>query len=252
MDKKFLFIISLIYSLFFLLLPKLTQAADFVIPKISIGIDKSQNHQDVALTLQILILLTILTLVPSIVIMLTSFIRILIVLSFARQALALQQVPPQHVITALALFLTLFIMAPTINKIYTQAAKPYFEGKLSAEIAIKKATEPLRNFMFRYTREKDIDLFLSLGKLKRPKNQEEVPTYVLIPAFMISELTTAFKMGILLFLPFLIIDMIVASIIMSMGMIMLPPAMISLPFKVLLFVMVDGWHLLVNSIIQSF
>lgn len=222
------------------------------IPKINIGIEEARKPTDVALALQILFLLTILTLVPSIIMMMTSFIRVLIVLSFVKQALATQQAPPQQIITGLALFLTFFIMAPTLLKVNNDAFQPYLAGKLSITQAIEKGVGPIREFMFKQTREKDLDLFLGMSKLPRPKNREEVPTYVLIPAFMVSELTFAFQMGIALFIPFLVIDMIVASVLMSMGMIMLPPVMISLPFKILLFVMVDGWNLLVRSLVLSF
>lgn len=222
------------------------------IPKINIGIAEATKPTEVALALQILFLLTILSLVPSIIMMMTSFIRVIIVLSFVKQALATQQAPPQQVITGLALFLTFFIMAPTLTQVNNVALQPYLAGKMTPTQAIEKASDPFREFMFKQTRPKDIDLFLEMSKLPRPKTRKDVPTYVLIPAFMISELTLAFQMGIALFIPFLVIDMIVASVLMSMGMIMLPPVMISLPFKILLFVMVDGWNLLVRSLVLSF
>ncbi|MDI6703089.1 MAG: flagellar type III secretion system pore protein FliP [bacterium] len=222
------------------------------IPKIDIGITEAKGPREVTLALQILFLLTILTLAPSIVIMLTSFIRIMVVLSFVRRALATQEMPPQQVIVALALFLTFFIMAPTISKINKEAVQPYLQGKFTLEQALSKAIEPIREFMFRYTREKDIALFMKMGDLGRPANREDVPTYTLIPAFMISELSTGFRMGILLFIPFLVLDMVVASTLMSMGMIMLPPVMVSLPFKILLFVLVDGWHLITRSLVLSY
>lgn len=222
------------------------------IPKVNIGIEEAKKPADVALALQILLLLTVLTLVPSIIMMMTSFIRVIIVLSFVKQALATQQAPPQQIITGLALFLTFFIMAPTITEVNKVALQPYLAGKMTPVQAIEKASGPFREFMFKQTREKDLDLFLGLSKLPRPKTRADVPTYVLIPAFMVSELTYAFQMGIALFIPFLVIDMIVASVLMSMGMIMLPPVMISLPFKILLFVMVDGWNLLIKSLVLSF
>jgi len=222
------------------------------IPKINIGIEEATKPADVALSLQILFLLTILTLVPSIIMMMTSFIRVVIVLSFVKQALATQQAPPQQIITGLALFLTFFIMAPTLVKVNHVAVQPFLAGKMTTTQAIEKATGPFREFMFKQTRKKDIDLFLGMSKLPRPKTRTDIPTYVLIPAFMVSELTSAFQMGIALFIPFLVIDMIVASVLMSMGMIMLPPVMISLPFKILLFIMVDGWNLLVQSLVLSF
>lgn len=230
----------------------LAQEIPIPIPKIDIGITEAKGPGEVTLALQILFLMTILTLVPSIMVMVTSFVRILIVFSFARQALATQQIPPQQVISAMALFLTFFIMAPTLIQINENALKPFMAHEITVGQALTEAQKPIRKFMFRYTREKDIGLFLSLSKLERPKTKDDVPTYILIPSFMISELTTAFQMGVLLFVPFVVIDMVVASVLMSMGMIMLPPVMISLPFKVLLFVMVDGWHLLVRSIVLSF
>ncbi|MEW5766763.1 MAG: flagellar type III secretion system pore protein FliP [bacterium] len=222
------------------------------IPKIGLDITEAKNPKDVALTLQILFLLTILSLVPSILIMLTSFVRVVIVFSFIKRALATQEMPPQQVIVGLALFLTFFIMAPTISTIHSNAIKPYLDGKITVGEGISKAEAPLREFMFKQTRERDIDLFLDISKLPRPKNRDEVPTYILMPSFMISELTTAFQMGILLFIPFIVIDMVVASVLMSMGMIMLPPVMISMPFKILLFIIVDGWHLITRSVILSF
>jgi len=222
------------------------------IPKINIGIEEARKPTEVVLALQILFLLTILTLVPSIIMMMTSFIRVIIVLSFVKQALATQQAPPQQVITGLALFLTFFIMAPTLTEVNNVALQPYLAGKMTPIQAIEKASGPFREFMLRQTRKEDIDLFLGMSKLPKPKTRADVPTYVLIPAFMVSELTHAFQMGIALFIPFLVIDMIVASVLMSMGMIMLPPVMISLPFKILLFVMVDGWNLLTRSLVLSF
>jgi len=222
------------------------------IPKINIGIEEARKPTDTVLALQILFLLTILTLVPSIIMMMTSFIRVVIVLSFVKQALATQQAPPQQVITGLALFLTFFIMAPTLNEVNNVALQPYLAGKMTPTQAMEKASVPFRKFMLKQTRKNDIDLFLGMSKLPKPKTRADVPTYVLIPAFMVSELTYAFQMGIALFIPFLVVDMIVASVLMSMGMIMLPPVMISLPFKILLFVMVDGWNLLVRSLVLSF
>jgi len=229
-----------------------SQPVPIGIPKINIGVTEAKTPQDVALSLQIIFLLTILTLVPSIVMMTTSFIRVVIVLSFIKQALATQQAPPQQVIVGLAIFITFFIMAPTITKINESAFQPYLAGKTNFQETLQKASLPLREFMFKQTREKDIALFVELSKMPKPKTRKDVATFVLIPAFMISELTSAFWMGIILFVPFLMIDMIVASVLMSMGMIMLPPAMISLPFKILLFVMVDGWNLLIHSLVASF
>jgi flagellar biosynthetic protein FliP len=222
------------------------------IPRIGISIDEAQEPRDVALSLELLFLLTVLTLAPSIIISVTSFTRIAIVFSFIKRALSTQQEPPNQIMMGLALFLTIFIMAPTIKEVNDVAVKPYFAKEINAEQMFRRGMDPIREFMFRQTREKDIALFLRLGDVERPRNQEEVPTYVLVPAFIISELTTAFKIGILLFIPFIVIDLIVASTLMSMGIIFLPPILISLPFKIMLFILVDGWHLLTYQVVNSF
>jgi flagellar biosynthetic protein FliP len=202
--------------------------------------------------MQIMILLTILSLIPTLLIMSTSFTRIVIVLSFARNALGTQQMPPNQVIIGIALFLTIFIMTPTINIINKDAIQPYLKNQITQEQAIKNAEKPLRVFMFKQTRSKDIALFIKLSKTDKPATVEDIPTTILIPAFIISELRTAFQIGFLIYIPFLLIDIIVASVLMSMGMMMVPPVAISLPFKILLFVMVDGWYLLINSLVSSF
>ena len=222
------------------------------IPKIAFDIEEAASPKDVALSLQILFLLTILTLAPSIMIMMTSFTRIVIVLDFIKRALTLQQMPPNQVIVGLAIFLTFFIMSPTLTEINDTALQPYLKGNINSEQFFDKGLQPLRKFMLKQTRKKDIALFIDLAKLEKPKNETEVPTYCLIPAFMISELKRAFEMGIHLFLPFMVIDMIIASALMAMGMIMLPPVMISLPFKLILFVLVDGWNLLIYEVVRSF
>lgn len=222
------------------------------IPKIAFDIEAAKSPKDVALSLQILFLLTILTLAPSIILMVTSFTRVVIVLDFVKRALSLQQMPPNQVIVGLALFLTVFIMAPTLQEINNDALQPYLKGKLNNEQFIEKGVAPLRQFMFKQTREKDIALFVNLAKIEKPKNRDDVPTYCLIPAFMISELRIAFEIGVYLFFPFIVIDMIVASVLMAMGMIMLPPVMISLPFKLVLFILVDGWNLLTYELVRSF
>lgn len=208
--------------------------------------------QQTSTSLQILLLLTVLSLAPAILMLMTSFTRIIIVLSFVRNALGTQQLPPNQVLVGLALFLTFFIMEPTWNQINTNAVQPYLKNQITQTEAITKAEEPLRSFMFKQTREKDLELFVGLSKMERPKTYHDVPTYVLIPAFVISELKTAFQMGFAIFIPFMVIDMIVSSTLMSIGMMMLPPMMISLPFKLLLFVLVDGWHLVVQSLVTSF
>ena len=222
------------------------------IPKIGLDIETAENPQDVALSMQILFILTIISLAPSILIMLTSFTRIIIVLSFTRNALGTQQMPPNQVLIGLALFLTFFIMSPVITEINENAFTPFTNGEITQEAAIEKAAEPIRNFMFKYTREKDLALFLNLSQVKQPLAMIVIPTSALIPAFIISELKTAFEIGFFLYIPFLMIDMIVSSTLMSMGMMMLPPIMISMPFKILLFVMVDGWNLIVRSLILGF
>lgn len=222
------------------------------IPRVGISIDEAQEPRDVALSLELLFLLTILTLAPAIIISVTSFTRIAIVFSFIKRALSTQQEPPNQIMMGLAIFLTIFIMAPTIKEVNDVAVKPYFAKEINAEEMFQRGMGPIREFMFRQTREKDIALFLRLGEVQRPRNQDEVPTYVLVPAFIISELTTAFKIGILLFIPFIVIDLIVASTLMSMGIIFLPPILISLPFKIILFILVDGWHLLTYQVVNSF
>ncbi len=215
----------------------------------SINLD---NPQVVSGGLQIMLLLTVLSLAPAVLVMVTAFTRIIIVLSFVRSALAVPQLPPNQVLIGMALFLTFFVMAPTWNQINEQALQPYLNEEIDQKTAYERGVEPIRVFLFRQTRERDLALFVDLAKLPRPKAQADIPTYVLIPAFIISELKTAFQMGVIVFIPFLIIDMVVSSALMSMGMMMLPPSIISLPFKLLLFVMVDGWHLIVRSLMLSF
>ncbi len=222
------------------------------IPKVTFDIREATTPKDVALSLQVLFLLTILTLAPSIMIMMTAFTRVVIVLDFVKRALSLQQMPPNQVIVGLSIFLTIFIMAPTFIEINDSALQPYMKGKITNEDFFEKGMKPLRTFMFKQTREKDIGLFVKLAKLERPKNREEVPSYCLIPAFMISELKRAFEIGVFIFLPFIVIDMIIASALMAMGMIMLPPVMISLPFKIILFILVDGWNLICYELVRSF
>jgi flagellar biosynthesis protein FliP len=201
---------------------------------------------------QLLILVGGLTLVPALLFTVTGFTRILVVLGFIRQGLGTQNAPPNQVLVGIALFLTIFVMAPTFTKIKTDAIDPLTSNKITQAQALDRGQKPLREFMFRQTRTKDLALFVSLAKMKRPRTRADVPTYVLIPAFIISELKTAFQIGFLIFLPFLVIDLVVSSTLMSMGMMMLPPAFISLPFKILLFVLVDGWDLITRSLVESF
>jgi len=222
------------------------------VPKISLSVDSSKNPKDVAVTLEILLLMTVLTLAPAILILMTSFTRVIVIFHFMRQAVGLQQMPPNQVLIGLALFLTLFIMNPVFDQTYKQAIQPYLAEELPFNDAAKTAIQPLRTFMLKQTREKDLSLLVSIAKLNKPQNASEIPTHVLVPAFVISELRIAFQIGFLIYVPFLVIDVVVASVLMSMGMLMLPPIMISLPFKILLFVLVDGWYLIVGSIIRSF
>jgi flagellar biosynthetic protein FliP len=224
----------------------------FPLPRISVETGTTENREDVSLALQIIFVLTILSLAPSILVLTTGFTRMIIVLSLTRSAMGTQQIPPNAVLIGLALFLTLFVMAPVGQKINDEALQPYLKGDIMFDQGLKNAEEPLRDFMFRQTRRNDLTLFLNVSKIEGVQTKADVPTYVLIPAFVISELKTAFEMGFLIYLPFLIIDMVVASTLMSMGMLMLPPILISLPFKILLFVLVDGWHLITRSLILSF
>jgi flagellar biosynthesis protein FliP len=222
------------------------------IPGVNINLAQLNKPQDVVAAVKVLLILTILSLAPSIIIMMTSFTRVVIVLSFVRQAIGTQQMPPNQIIIGLSLFLTFFIMAPTFNKINDDAIQPYIDESISREEALSKAEGPIRTFMFAQTRPKDIELFYSMTKKVRPKNRDDVSTVVLIPAFMISELKTAFQIGFLIYLPFLVLDMVVASVLMAMGMMMLPPVIVSLPFKLMLFVLVDGWALIIGSLVKSF
>ena len=216
------------------------------------GLDQALAPDRLSTSLNLLLLLTALSLAPALVVMVTSFTRLVVVFSFLRHALGTQQMPPNQVLIALSLFLTFFIMSPVWQEIQSSAVQPYVDQKLTGEEAIQRGLQPLKTFMCNQTREKDLALFLSLTKAPRPKNLQDTPISAVVPAFMISELRTAFEIGFLLFLPFLIIDMVVASVLLSMGMMMLPPVMISLVFKVLLFVLVDGWNLLVGSLVKSF
>lgn len=212
----------------------------------------NSSPENVSLSVKLLLLLTVLSLAPSILILMTCFTRIIIVLSFVRTALGTQQMPPNQVLVGLALFLTFFIMTPVFQQVNKEALTPLFKNEINLEEAYDRASVPFKDFMSRYTREKDLDLFLQYSNAKRPKSIEDIPLTALVPAFAISELKTAFQMGFMLFIPFLVIDMMVSSVLMSMGMMMLPPIMISLPFKILLFVLVDGWHLVIESLLQSY
>jgi flagellar biosynthesis protein FliP len=222
------------------------------LPTVQLGFKNAGTPQETVNVIKILLMLTVLTLAPAILIMMTSFTRIIIVLSFVRHALGTQQMPPNQLLVGLAMFLSLFVMSPFLKEINSQALQPYLDGKIAQEDAFEKALSPLRTFMFNQTRDQDLGLFVSLSKSEKPKTRADVSTIVLIPAFVISELKTAFQIGFIIYLPFLVIDMVVASVLMAMGMMMLPPVVVSLPFKLMLFVLVDGWGLLVGSIVKSF
>jgi flagellar biosynthetic protein FliP len=227
-------------------------AGSVTAPYFSVGMSAGEDPARSSVVLQIFLLMTVLSLAPAILIMVTSFTRIVIVLSLLRRALGTMQLPSNQIVIGLALFLTVFIMAPVWQKINQAALQPYLDKKISGEQALESAAGPLRDFMFRQTREKDLALFVDISKMQRPQNREEIPTSVLIPSFIISEVKTAFEIGLLLYVPFLIIDMVVAAVLLSMGMMMLPPVMVSLPFKLLLFVLADGWYLLIGSLVKSF
>ncbi|MHB1687327.1 MAG: flagellar type III secretion system pore protein FliP [Ignavibacteriaceae bacterium] len=228
------------------------QSTSIPFPKIGINVGTSTNPGDVSVTLQILLLLTILSLAPSIMIMTTSYLRIIIVFSFLKTAMGTPQMPPSQLVAGISLFLTFFVMAPTWNKVNVEALKPFMDGQISAEQAYNTGIEPIRDFMFRNVRNEDLELFIGLANLKRPNDRKDLPTYVVIPAFVLSELRAGFIIGFFLFIPFIMVDMIISSILMSMGMMMLPPTLISLPFKILLFILVDGWHLVIGSVVRSF
>lgn len=236
----------------FILLPTLAEAQQLPIPSIKFGIEQTDNPQEVSMLLQILLLLTVLSLAPAIMVMMTSFTRLAIVFSLLRRALGTQQMPPNQIIIGLSLILTFFIMTPVFTQINKEALQPYLEEEISQEEAIEKGLNPVRQFMFKQTRKKDLALFMDISESDRPHSLEDIPTMVLLPSFIISELKTAFQVGFIIYIPFLIIDMVVASVLLSMGMMMLPPFMISFPFKLMLFVLVDGWGLLVGSMVKSF
>lgn len=212
----------------------------------------TQNPQNISAGIQILLLITVLSLAPAILVMVTSFTRIIVVLSLVRNAIGIPQLPPNQVLIGLALFLTAFVMAPAIKTINSEAVQPYLNGTISQQEAYNRGEAPLRTFMLKQTREQDLGLFLKLSGSEKPETKADVPTYVLVPAFTISELKTAFQMGFVMFVPFLIIDLVISSALLSMGMMMLPPVVVSLPFKILLFVLVDGWYLIIGSLVGSF
>ncbi|MDA3808804.1 MAG: flagellar type III secretion system pore protein FliP [Spirochaetaceae bacterium] len=230
------------------------QSSNFTIPFLNLSVREPESNNEVALSIQLILLLTVLSLAPSIIILMTSFLRISIVLDFVKRAMSLQQVPPANVLMVIALFLTMFIMWPTFSDIYNNAFKPFADGEIGFTELYDEGIRPLRLFMYKQMdgNHESIALFMNMSELPQPQTFADVPTYIVIPAFILSELTIAFKIGILLYFPFIIIDMVVSSILMSMGMIMLPPVMISMPFKLILFVLVDGWDLIIRQLILSF
>ncbi|WP_456480419.1 flagellar type III secretion system pore protein FliP [Nautilia sp.] len=239
-------------KLFLILVPVFIFAAAPQIPTVNLSLTAPETPKQLVSVLNITILLTILVLAPSIILVMTSFVRLLVVFGFLRQALGTPQSPPTTLLVSLALVLTFFIMEPYAKQAYSSGIKPYMEEKIGYERAFDNAVKPFKRFMIKNTREKDLALFFRIRHLPNPKTIDDVPLTILVPAFMLSELKTAFEIGFLIFLPFLIIDMVVSSILMSLGMMMLPPVMISLPFKILVFVLVDGWNLIVMGLVQSF
>ena len=248
-NKKTLGALLLVASL---ALAATAYAEPLALPTVSVGMGKVSKPADVAVVLQIFFMMTVISLAPSLLMMTTSFTRIVVVLSFLRSAMGTQQAPSNQIVIGLSLFLTFFIMAPVWQQVNTQALQPYKAQTITQEEALKRGVAPVRKFMLSQVREKDLALFLTLSKLPRPRNSDDIPTLTLIPAFVVSELKTAFQIGFLVYIPFLVLDMVVASVLMSMGMMMLPPVMISLPFKILLFVLVDGWGLIIGSLVKSF
>jgi flagellar biosynthetic protein FliP len=227
-------------------------AQTITVPKLTLEAGEAKSPQELSSAMQVVLALTVLSVAPAILLMMTSFTRIVIVLSLLRQAIGIQQLPPNQVIIGLSLFLTVFVMAPVGQEMHQTAIQPYMDKKVTQTEAFTKALDPLRTFMLKQTRPTDLALMVQLGKIPQPKTPADLPTHVLIPAYALSEIKTAFQMGFVLFLPFLVIDMVVASVLMSMGMMMLPPVMISLPFKLLLFVLADGWHLVVRALVAGY
>ncbi len=226
--------------------------AQLTIPTVNLGFKTTDNPNEIVSAIRLILIMTVLTLAPAILIMMTAFTRIVIVFSFLRQAVGVPQLPPNQILIGLSLFLTLFIMGPAFKEINQTGVQPFMSGKINQDEAITASLAPLRKFMFSQTRETDLSLFVQLAKIDNPKTRGDVPTIVLVPSFILSELRTAFQIGFIIFLPFLVIDIIASSVLMAMGMMMLPPVVISLPLKVMLFVLVDGWGLLVGSMVKSF
>lgn len=244
---KLLFMVSLA-----VLLSAVSAKAQVTLPTVNLGFKSTDNPNEVVSAVKLILILTVLTLAPAILIMMTGFTRIIIVFSFLRQALGVNQMPPNQLLVGLALFLTFFIMAPAFTEMNKNGLQPYLAGTISQDEAITQSMAPLRKFMFSQTRDTDLALFLKLAKVEQPKTRADVPSLVLIPSFIVSELKTSFQIGFIIFLPFLVIDIVASSVLMAMGMMMLPPVVVSLPFKVMLFVLVDGWGLLIGSMVKSF
>ena len=252
-SRKLRILIALLaFSLLAVLLAGCSADPNTTVPGVTLAIDPTAGPKEITSGVQLLVLMTVLTLAPSILIMATSFTRIVIVISMLRSAIGTPAIPPNQVILGLSILLTFFIMAPVYKQIDETAIQPYISQKIDQKTAFDTAMKPVREFMFKQTREKDIQLFLELSKAEKPKTLDDIPTVTLFPAFVISELRTAFTMGFIIYIPFLVIDLVVSSVLLSMGMMMLPPSLVSLPFKLLLFVMVDGWYLLVRSLAISF
>ncbi|WP_442600934.1 flagellar type III secretion system pore protein FliP [Paenibacillus sp. KN14-4R] len=252
MKKKRLLILLTVACVMMFSFGVSTALAADTIPGINLNIGSSTGAEGASSTISLLLLLTVLSLAPSILILMTSFTRIVIVLGFVRTSLGTQQMPPNQVLVGLALFLTFFIMAPTLGEVNQTAIQPYIKGEINQTVALEKAAIPMKKFMWEHTRTKDLKLFVDYTKADAPTGPEDVQLTTLVPAYAISELKSAFTMGFMIFIPFLVIDMIIASTLMAMGMMMLPPVMISLPFKILLFILVDGWYLVVKSLLLSY
>lgn len=251
--KQKLKIISIIFLLLFIASDAFSQNSQSIpFPKIGIDMGTADSPEEVSTTLQILLLMTILSLAPSIMIMTTSYLRLIIVFHFLKTALGTQSMPPSQLLAGIALFVTFFVMNPTFTRMNDEALEPLMNGEIQVEEAMEKGIQPLREFMLNNVRDEDIALFINMAKMEMPETRVELPTYILLPAFAISELRAGFIIGFFIFIPFIMVDMIIASILLSMGMMMIPPMMISLPFKILLFILIDGWSLIIGSVIRSF
>ncbi len=250
--RKVKYTIALLIVLFSLFNTIEAQQTTIPIPKIGIDIGTADSPEDVSVTLQVLLLMTVLSLAPSLMIMTTAYLRIIIVFHFLKNALGTQQMPPSQLLAGVALFITFFIMTPTWSEVNEKALQPLFNGEMGVEEAYDEGIGPIREFMFAHVRDEDLELFVGMTQMEQPENRIDLPTYILVPAYVLSELRTGFIIGFFLFVPFIMVDMIISSILLSMGMMMIPPMMISLPFKILLFVLVDGWNLVIGSMVRSF